>query len=268
MKINIKNFIVALATCCAVIWTGCGDKAPYDTATVAPVGARVKFHNAVSNTPTPTAVVGQAFTIFLNDAKWSGLSTSIPYGNDSVIYSSSFPLVDYSVVPEGTVSFKARPTSNKDTTVLISSSLDLKAGKYYTVFAVDTFPSARIVTLEDDRTVNKNLLKSYYRLINTISGGPAAGFDLYMRRQSTTGPIATVKFGEASAYLEIDPNLSTVNDTLFIRAQGSATNLGFINLSTTNFTANRVRNIVLRGNTSVGGIRGLRTLAFSAILAN
>jgi hypothetical protein len=268
MKINIKNFIVALAACCAVIWTACGDKAPYDTATVAPDGARVKFFNAVTNTPKAADAFGQPFTIFLNDTKWSGLSTSVPYGNDSVTYSSSFPLVDYSVVPGGTVSFKARATSNKDSAVLINSSLDLKAGKYYTVFAVDTFPSARVVTLEDDRAVNKNQLKSYYRLINTISGGPAAGYDLYMRRQSTSGPIATVKFGEASAYLEIDPNLSSVNDTIFIRSQGSTTNLGFVNLSTTNFMANRIRNIVLRGNASVGGTRGARALAFSAIFTN
>jgi Domain of unknown function (DUF4397) len=268
MKINIKNLIIALAACCAVIWTACGDKALYDTASIAPDGARVKFFNAVTNTPKATDAIGQPFTIFLNDTKWSGLSTSVPYGNDSVTYASSFPLVDYSIVPGGTVSFKARPTSNKDTTVLINASLDLKAGKYYSVFAIDTFPSARVVALEDDRSVNKSPSKSYYRLVNAISGGPAAGYDLYMRRQSTSGPIATVKFGEASAYLEIDPNLSTVNDTIFIRPQGSTTTLGFLNLSTTNFTANRIRNIVLRGNASIGGTRGARTLAFSPILTN
>jgi hypothetical protein len=270
MKINIKNFIVALAACCAVIWTACGDKAPYDTATLAPDGARVKFIHAISNQPIGTAAASQPLVMFANDNKWSAILNTVPNGPDSIIYGSGFPLSDYSVFPAGSISFKAKlPRSlNPDTTVL-AGSIDLKAGKYYMLIAVDTFPTARFIAIEEDRSINKNQLKSYYRITNAVSGSPAGGYDVYMRRQAASGPIATIKFGEASSYLEIDPNLSTVNDTMFIRPQGSTTTtFATLNLSTGGFTPNRIRNIILRGNAAVGGTRGVRAGTFTTFLTN
>jgi hypothetical protein len=269
MKINIKNFIVALATCCAVIWSACGDKAPYDTATLAPDGARVKFMHAITNQPTGVAALSQPFVLFANENKWSGILNSVANGPDSIAYGSLFPVTDYSFFPAGSVNIKVKlPRSlNPDTTVL-GAALDLKAGKYYSVLAMDTFPTAKLVAFEDDRTANKNQLKSYYRIINAVAGAPATGYEFYMRRQTTAGAFATVKTGEASPYLEIDPNLTSLNDTLFIRTPGSTTNVAFLNLSTTSFTANRIRNIVLRGNVAVGGTRGSRALAATIYLAN
>jgi Domain of unknown function (DUF4397) len=269
MKINIKNFIVALAACCTVIWSACGDKATYDTAVIAPDGARVKFLHAISNQPTGVAAASQPFVVFANENKWTAVLNSVANGPDSIAYGGTFPAVDYSIFPAGSVNFKVKlPRSlNPDTTVL-AAALDLKAGKYYTVMAVDTFPTAKLIAIEDDRTANKNQLKSYYRVINAVSGSPAGGYDIYMRRQSTTGAIATVKFGEASSFLEIDPNLSAVNDTIFVRPQGTTTVLGFLNLSTTGFTANRIRTLVLRGNVAVGGTRGVRAVSVSTILNN
>lgn len=269
MKINIKNFISALLACCALIWSACGDKAPYDTATLAPDGARVKFLHAVSNQPTGVAAASQPFVVFANDNKWTAVLNSVANGPDSIAYGGTFPTTDYSVFPAGSTNFKVKlPRSfNADTTVL-AASFDLKAGKYYTLMAADTFPTAKLIAIEDDRTANKNQLKSYYRVINAVSGSSVGGYDIYMRRQSPTAPIATVKFGEASPFLEIDPNTGSVNDTLFIRPQGSTTTLGFLNLSTTGFTANRIRTIVFRGNVAVGGTKGVRALAITTIVNN
>ena len=269
MKINIKNFIIALVACCTVVLSACGDKAPYDTATIAPDGARVKFLHAISNQPTGVAAASQPFVVFANDSKWTAVLNSVANGPDSIAYGGTFPTADYSVFPAGSTNFKVKlPRSlNPDTTVL-AAAIDLKAGKYYTLMAADTFPTAKFIAIEDDRTANKNQLKSYYRIVNAVSGSPATGYDIYMRRQSATGAIATVKFGEASPFLEIDPNLTSVNDTVFVRPQGSATSVGFLNLSTGSFTPNRIRTIVLRGNVAVGGTRGARTLAVTTILNN
>jgi hypothetical protein len=269
MKINIKNFIVALMACCAVIWTACGDKAPYDTATIAPDGARVKFLHAISNQASGVAAATHPFVVFANDAKWTGVLNSVANGPDSIAYGGTFPTTDYSVFPAGSINLKVKlaRSINPDTTVL-AGALDLKAGKYYTVIAADTFPTAKFITLEDDRSANKNPLKSYYRVVNAISGSPAAGYDVYMRRQAATGVIATVKFGEASPYIEIDPNTTSINDTMFIRPQGSATNFVTINHSTGTFTANRIRTIVLRGNAAVGGTRGVRTPSVTVVINN
>ncbi len=268
MKINIKNFIVAMAACCAVIWTACGDKAPYDTATLAPDGARIKFLHAVSNQPTGVAAASQPFVVFANDNKWTAVLNSVAYGPDSIAYGGTFPTTDYSVFPAGSINFKVKlPRSlNPDTTVL-AAALDLKAGKYYTVMAADTFPTAKLIAIEDDRTANKNQLKSYYRVVNAVSGSPATGYDVYMRRQSASSPIATLKFGEVSPFFEIDPNTSSISDTMFIRPQGTATNFLAINYSTTTFTANRIRTIVLRGNAAVG-TRGVRAGNVTTIVNN
>ena len=259
MKINIKNFIVALVACCAVIWTACGDKATFDNAVISPDGARVKFFHTISNQATGTAAASQPVVVFANDVKWSAVLNSIANGPDSIAYGGFFPINDYAVIPGGAVNFKLKlpKSANPDTTIL-AASLNLSAGKYYTVIAADTFPTAKFLTFEDDRSVNKNLLKSYYRIINVVSGSPAAGYDIYLKRQSATGAIATVKFGEASPYLEIDPNTSSINDSLFVRPQGSTANYAVFNLTTTTFTANRIRNIVIRGNAAVGGTRGVR----------
>jgi hypothetical protein len=268
MKINIKNIIVALVACSAVVWTACGDKATFDNAAISPDGARVKFLHAISNQPTGTAALSQPFVVFANDAKWTAALNTIANGPDSIAYGGTFPPVDYTVIPGGSTNFKVKlPRSlNPDTTVL-AASLDLKAGKYYTLIAADTFPTAKFIALEDDRSVNKSLLKSYYRVVNAVSGSPAAGFEVHMRRQSATGAIATLKFGEASPFFEIDPNTGSVNDTMFIRPQGSATNFTFLNFSTTTFTANRIRTIVIRGNAAVG-TRGVRTPAVTTIINN
>jgi hypothetical protein len=269
MKINIKNFIIALVACCAVIWTACGDKATFDNAIIAPDGARVKFIHGISNQATGTAAAAQNVVVFANDAKWSAVLNTIANGPDSIVYGSGFPLNDYAILPGGAINFKLKlPKSlNPDTTIL-AGSLNLSAGKYYTVVAADTFPNAKFLSFEDDRSVNKNLLKSYYRVINTISGTPADGYDIYVKRQSATGAIATVKFGEASPYFEIDPNTSTVNDSLILRPKGLTTTYAAFSLGTGTFTANRIRNFVLRGNASVGGTRGVRTPTYTLYATN
>jgi hypothetical protein len=270
MKINIKNFIVALAACCALIWTACGDKATFESAVISPEGARVKFIHAISNQPTGVAAASQPIVIFANDAKWSAVLNSITNGPDSIAYGGTFPSVDYAVLPgTSATNFKIKlPRSlNPDTTIL-AGSIDLKSGKYYTVVAADTFPTARFFTIEDDRSVNKNLLKSYYRVVNAVAGSPAAGLDVFMRRQSATGPIATLKFGESSQYFEIDPNTGSVNDTLIARLPGLTTNFVANNYSTTGFTANRIRTIVIRGNAATGSTRGVRTGTVTTILNN
>jgi hypothetical protein len=269
MKINIKNFIVALVACCALIWTACGDKATFDNAVISPDGARVKFIHGISNQATGTAAASQPVVIFANDAKWSAVLNTIVNGPDSVAYGSGFPLNDYAVIPGGAIGFKLKlpKSANPDTTIL-AGSLNLAAGKYYTVVAADTFPTAKFLSFEDDRSVNKNLLKSYYRVINTISGTPANGYDIYIKRQSATGAISTIKFGEASPYFEIDPNTSTVNDSLILRPKGLTTTYAAFTLGTTTFTANRIRNIVLRGNAAVGSTRGVRTATFTIYSTN
>jgi hypothetical protein len=260
MKINIKNFIGALVACSALIWTACGDKAVLDSAVLSPDGARVKFFHAITNQATGTAALSQPVVIFANDAKWSAVLNTITNGPDSIALGGIYPLNDYAVMPGGAVNFKLKlPRSvNPDTTIL-AASLNLSAGKYYTVIATDTFPTAKLLAFEDSRSVNKDLLKCYYRVINAVAGAPTDGYDIFVKRQSATGAIATLKFGEASSYFEIEPNTSTVNDSLIVRPKGLATNYAAFSLGTTTFTANRIRNIVLRGNAAVGGTRGVRT---------
>jgi hypothetical protein len=268
MKINIKNFIVALAACCTVIWSACGDKATYDTAVIAPDGARVKFLHAIVPSTKKQDTTRIPIVVFSSDKKFTAVLTSIPNGADSIVYGGIFPISDYAIVPSGAANLKVKyPTSVSADTTLLAFTGTLDANSYYTIIAADTLPTPRTIVVKDERNVNKNQLKSYYRVVNAVSGSPATGYDIYLRRQSTSSPIATLKFGEASGYFEIDPNLSSINDTLFVRPQGTTTNYYIGNLSTTSFTANRIRTFVIRG-LAVPGVNTSRTPTLSTILNN
>jgi hypothetical protein len=269
MKINIKNFIVALVACCAVVWSACGDKATLDSVGISPDGARVKFFHALVPSTRRQDTTRNAVVIFSADKKWSAVLNTFANGADSITYGGVFPTSDYAVLPAGTANLKVKlPASLNPDTTLLAYTGSLEANSYYTLIAADTLPTPRFILVKDNRTVNKNVLKSYYRVVNAVSGAPATGYDIYLRRQSTSGPIATLKFGESSDYFEIDPNTSTTNDTLFARPQGSTTTAYLTaNLLTSTFTANRIRTIIIRG-VAVPGINTSRTAAATILLNN
>ena len=258
MKISIKNLLSAAAIGSVVLFvaSACGDKATFDAVTAAD-GARVKFLHAIINPAfaNTAANYGQPrITVYANDKKFSAFLNTSTTAVDSMFYSNLYPSLDYAVLPAGATKFNVKqltlfPGTPKDTT-LLSFDVNLEANKYYTIIGADSVTKAKGFAITDDRSALKNALKSYVRFVNVGSGAPGV-YEFYLRRQaSTTTLLSTVKYGEAGAYVEIDPYPLTaspaINDSIFIRIPGQTTNFIALNLGSI-FAANRIRTLVLSG---------------------
>lgn len=249
MKIHIKNLIYAVLVCSAFVSVNnCGPRATLET--VAPVteGARVKFLHAIQG--------GPPLVVFANGKKFSAVLTTLTNGPDSIVYGGTFPITDYSVLPAGATNFelKTPASANPPAATILTSSVTLENGKYYTVIAADTLPNPRLVAITDDRSVIKSEKKSYIRFVNLLIGGATTGYEFILRRQGVSTTLSTLKYGEAGTVLEIDPyTVGSVNDSLFVRIPGATTNLTAISLTST-LSSNRLRTFVLRGKPSSLGI--------------
>ncbi len=240
MKLNIKSsYFAYLLLAALALGSGCGDEATLDGTIVPADGARVRFINAVTG--------GAAYRVFANDKIFSAsYNVARPNGPDSIANGSVYPANDYALWTAGTVNFKAKlPLSvNPRDTTIAQGSTTLENGKYYLAVAADTSPSTKFFFVPEDRSVAKNGTKTYFRCINAITGAPA-GFEFWLKRKKD-GPIGTVKFGEATTYLEFDPT-GSATDTIAIRRPGSTTDYSVFSAGTTKLNANRITNIVIRG---------------------
>jgi hypothetical protein len=254
MKYNIKNLIF---TCLAVIAiSSCGDVANFDNTIGQAQGARVKFFHAVSG--------GSPLTVTTNGQKWTSVLTTAKY-TDSIVYASTYPAIDYTVLPAGSTKFTAKlPLSvNAKDTVISELTTNLEDSKYYLLLAADTFPSPKLFMVPDIRDDKRNSNKTYFRFANFLVKAPTAGYDVILARQPSQ-PFANIKYGEASAYVEFEPT-GAIADTVFLRVPGTTTNAYTFPLGATKFAANRSAIFVLRG--VVGGT-GTKVPTFSILTTN
>lgn len=230
----------------AIMINSCGEKATIDSVTPAE-GARVKFLHAVQG--------GTPVVVFANGKKWSARLNTLANGPDSLVYGDVYPITDYSVFAAGEASFELKtPASATPAAVsVLTGKANLENGKFYTVIAGDTVGKPRLVTIEDDRSAIKSSVKTYLRFVNLVAGAPT--YDIIYRRNGASTTMATLKYGDASSVVEFDPYPSgiTVNDSIYIRAQGTTANL--VSLSNgTGLTANRLRTYVIRGKVGTIGV--------------
>jgi Domain of unknown function (DUF4397) len=237
MKSKIKNLLSAIAACCFILFlNACGEEETLDLATPA-TGARVKFYHGVP--------AGPAYTVLLNDKKWSSLLVTAKY-TDSVTLGGVFPAIDYVSVPAGSAKFTMRQPLSADATgtTVAESTFNLEDGKYYMVVAGDTLPTPKLYLVPDARYTFKDAAQTGLRFINFLAKTPAAGYEFYLKRNAT--PFATLKYGESSTYAEFVPT-GSLTDTVVTRVPGSATIVHSFSLGTSKLTANRTYNFLLRG---------------------
>jgi hypothetical protein len=248
----IKYICVCLSLFTVITINSCGEKATIDSVTPAE-GARVKFLHAVQG--------GPPVVVFANGKKWSARLNTIANGPDSLVYGDIYPSADYSVFAPGEANFELKtPASATPAAVsVLTGKASLENGKYYTVIAADTALKPRLVTIQDDRSAIKNSIKTYLRFVNLVAGAPT--YDIIYRRNGASTTMATLKYGDASSVVEFDPYPTgiTVNDSIYIRAQGTTANIAFFSLGT-GLTANRLRTYIIRGK--VG------TIGFNTIVNN
>ncbi len=254
MKYNIRNLIF---TCLAVIAiSSCGDVANLDNTIGQAQGARVKFFHAASG--------GSPLTVTTNGQKWTSVLSTAKY-TDSINYGSTYPAIDYTVLPAGSTKFTAKlPLSiNAKDTIVSELTTNLEDNKYYLLLAADTFPTPKLFMVPDIRDDKKNSNKTYFRFANFLVKSPTTGYDCYTNRQPTQS-FANIKYGEASSYIEYDPS-GSVSDTVFLRVPGSTVNSIILPFGATKFAANRSAIVLMRG--IVGGT-GTKVPTFNLVVTN
>ena len=237
MKLKIKSLVTAVAACFVLLLVdACGAKADLDNITPS-AGARVKFYHSV--------VGGPAYTVLLNDQKWSSLLVTAKY-TDSINLGGIFPSVDYSTVPAGSAKFTIRQPFSADATgaKVAEGTFTVEDGKYYMLIAGDTLPTPKLYLVPDERYILKDITQTSLRFINFLVGTPATGLEFYLKRNAT--PFATLKYGESAPYAEYIPT-GTLTDTVVTRVPGSSTIVHTIPLGTTKLTSNRTFTFLFRG---------------------
>ncbi len=157
--------------------------------------------------------------------------------------------------------------TNNDSVEVASTTVDLVAGKNYSVYFADTGSNATSLILEDDNTPpDSGYCK--YRFINLIPNSPAAGYDLYLGTGSTSTTstkVATVAgYKSVAEYFTVPLSAGTVWS---IRPAGAlATTTALVSYTSASSVVNqRVFTIITRGYDNITATTDVRRRAFSFI---
>ena len=176
--------------------------------------ANVKFVHTLTNAFVGTTTTRSGLQMYVNDTKVTG--AAITFGG------GVFPSLEYAQVPAGTVTVKAvMPASGTvPEAIAATGSVDIAAGKTYSIFVTDTLPTASIVRIEDDLSAKADSGKYFVRFVNMT---PKSGaYDLYgVTDAAIVAP--NVAYKTASGFIQL--NASGGARTFNIRKVGSTTNI-------------------------------------------
>jgi hypothetical protein len=178
--------------------------------------ANVKFVHTVPNAFVPGSTTTRTgLQMYINDTKITG--SAITFGG------GVFPGLEYSQVPAGTVTVKAVIPASGTTpeSVAATGSIDIAAGKTYSIFVADTLPTATIVRIEDDLSAKADSGKYFVRFVNMTSKSGA--YDLYSTTESVIA-VPNIAYKAASGFVQ--QNVGTGARAFVIRKVGSTTNIG------------------------------------------
>jgi hypothetical protein len=126
--------------------------------------ANIKLLNLAAN--------GPQVNFFANGVKISGAAATSAGAVTGISYGNAFPsAVAYLSVPSGAVTLDTRVIESSTVmpgATLVTSTLPLNAGKFYTYAVVDSFTRASGVLVEDDLSI-PNPDKAYFRVANFAS---------------------------------------------------------------------------------------------------
>lgn len=231
----LRLSVLALAV---VLLASCGEERNFlDSATPVTSGARIKVYHAAVDLP--------GVVVSVNDKVLSGVLTTSGTTPGLVTIGSLFPILDYAVVPAGTIKLKIDAT-----TTALNTDVSLSDGKFYTIHALGNAGSYSYLVSEDDLSV-PNPDQTYIRFINAMTGTPATGLEFVVNNAlvSTESGLSDGK----EQFIAYDQPGST-RFTITIREGGKTTALS--TLSNLNLLRGQKYTIVARGitgNTSTAG---------------
>lgn len=211
-KIFLFLFITAALTAC---------KKKYESIYSFPPSAgkaNVKVIHALPNIfPVGSTTAQAGLQIYVNGGKLTG--TAITYGG------GVFPGLEYAQVPAGNVTVKAAvaATATAPEIVAFTGNLDLAAGKTYSLFVADTMPTASILRIEEDFSLQADSGKYFVRLVNLTARTTA--YDLYGVTDAAM-TVPNVAYKTASPWVQVF--VGSGARTFAIRKPGSTTNVATI----------------------------------------
>ncbi len=214
----------------------------------------LKHYNRVSQVSiSPVQAGAPDVNVYVNGIKINGTQI-LKYG------SVNFPTTDYAALPAGDLNVEVRrnPTGSVTDSVLFAGKVTVADGKYYTIFAADTFPKiGAYVTTEDVQAQVDTFAR--IRVVHLLASATASRDTIEVIRKTDNLVVATgLTYGNASAFI---PTRGGIQDTFFFRKVGSTTGYTGATAGSNGyfaaFTRGRTYTLFLRG---VGG-RATGTLA-------
>lgn len=162
---------------------------------------------------------------------------------------------DYLAVDTGTIEVSLtvpKKGTNVDSIEVLTTTMNIEKGKYYSLIVCDSFPNAQSFVLDDNTTYADS---GFYRynFTNTIPNIPS-GVD-YLLSNSNGGGIKVlatgVKYKTSTGFIDF-PHVGG-SDTLRVRISGTSTILG--TYTTSAITNRRCYTMVARGYLGATGVR-------------
>lgn len=222
--------------------------------------ANVKFiHAFASITPAITTGAGPVMAVYMNTIKITGTTATA----NTLSYGSLFPATTvYSFLPAGNANFSFimnRWTSGVFAPVagdtVFKSTVNLQAGKYYSLFLVDTTQTPTVLVNEDALKVPA-LDKFSVRFAN-LAANPTERLDVYSVRQETN-VFSNVGYKAITDFIDLP--VPVISDTFHVRLTGTTTNL--YSLNTFTGTPQRMYTFYSRGKRGLTGATRVPNITF------
>lgn len=185
-----------------------------------------------------TASIPDKVALYINGEKYSG---------DTLSYASTFPSSEFLRTPSGTVAFRAQTPVNG--AQVFNGTLSLSAGKYNTLFLIDTLPTIDTYLVTDDKLVPPaDSGKAAIRFVHVIKGiGPVNLANITVATAVDT-VIKNISYKTHSPFVSVNAG-SSQRFQLYVT--GSTTTLAGV--LTISLTANRMYTIYIRGRSAGTG---------------
>jgi hypothetical protein len=176
---------------------------------------------------------------FINDQKLTG---------DTIAYGSSFPISEFLRVPSGPMNFKATAPALSST--VYTSALTFPAGKYNTLFLIDTLPNIDSYMVTDDQLIPPaDSGKALIRLVHVSKG---IGNLNMVNVTTTPGDTLSknIPYKSHTAFMLVNAG----SQRFQLYTSGTSVSIG--SMFTTTLTPNRVYTFFARGRSNGGSTYG------------
>lgn len=214
------------------------------------------IHSHAANAPSlmTGSTTGPQLFIYLNSQKLNGTSLS---------YAGAWPTTSvYAAVPAGLKTYEfimarmntATPSVPAPVAgdTIARAYLTTVAGKYYSLYLVDTFPALTTMMTEDPQRIPANGFYSI-RLVNTTANATDT-LNLFSRLEQRN-IISNIKHKNSSNFVELP--LPLLSDTLEVRKNGTTVAAYFVGSQTLpqsfSPTGKRIYTVVARGKNALTG---------------